>query len=278
MNEGKTSHDCGCSHIKVKLGKCDLYDANGNPRVDVPDERNLCRSAVLDMANQFAMRSAEAQLTADKLRNDDASAFAEHEAIATTWSCAGALLFELAGGESSEVEPLHPIIVGEMLWVFMNERRCELIKKDVYEKTLSPEDKAELAGLEAVLDARCALITALERLTPKGLDAMATAIATSICNRQTPLDAYTHMMMVEAIQELSRKKLLGRLTYEEEALLARCINRLERDPMRESFVPNAPANQCSNAERTQYEITIEQQKAKIAELETHLSPPKSDSP
>lgn len=269
MNDGKTIYDCGCSHLKVKLGKCDLYDANGNPCPEVTDENKLCRSAVLDMANQFAMRSAEVQLTANKLREDDASSYVEHEAIATTWSRASALLFELAGGEPSEVEPLHPIIVGEMLWSFINERRCELIAKDVHENGLSPERKVELAGLEAVLDARCALITALERLTPKGLDALATAFADSICNRQTPLDIETRRMLVDAIQDLSRKNLLGRLTYAEEALLARCINRLERDPMRESFVPNVPANECSDAERTQYELTIEQQKATIAELLTH---------
>lgn len=26
--------DCGCSHLKVRLGKCDVYDENGNLRTE----------------------------------------------------------------------------------------------------------------------------------------------------------------------------------------------------------------------------------------------------
>jgi len=242
-------YPCGCSDLIVVLGKCTQYDEKGEPRADVTAKQYICRSAILSMANQFATRAYNAELTADKLRDDDASSFAEHEAIATTWSSAGALLSELAGGEPSEVAPLHPIIVGEMLWSFMNERRCELITKDVHEKGLSPERKVELAALEAVLGARCALITALEQLAPKGLDALTTAFANTVCNGRTPLDIETRGMLVEAVQDLSRKQLLGRLTHEEEALLARCLNRIAREPIRESFAPNASANECSNAER-----------------------------
>jgi len=270
-------YPCGCSNLIVALGKCTQYDKKGEPRDDVTAKQYICRSTVLNMASQFATRSYNAHLTANKLREDDASSFAEHEAIATTWDSAGALLSELAGGEPSEVEPLHPIIVGEMLWERMNERRCELITKDVHEKGLSPERKVELAGLEAVLDARCALITALERLTPKGLDTLTTAFANMVCDRQTPLDIATRQTLVDAIQDLSRKKLLGRLTYEEEALLARCINRIERDPMREPFVSNVAANECSDTERTQYELTIEQQKTKIAELQARRAVSRVDA-
>jgi transcription elongation factor Elf1 len=25
-------YDCGCSHLKVRLGRCDLYDERGRPR------------------------------------------------------------------------------------------------------------------------------------------------------------------------------------------------------------------------------------------------------
>jgi hypothetical protein len=181
------------------------------------------------MANEFAMRSADARLTADKLREDDTASSAEQDVIASTWASVSSSLSELVGGEPSEVAPLHPIIVGEMLWTHMNERRCSLIKKDVNEKGLSPEHKAELAALEAVLDARIALLRALERLTPKGLGAVATAFAHYVCNRHTPLDIETRGVLVDAIQELARKKLIGRTTYEEEALLDRCIARLDNE-------------------------------------------------
>jgi len=79
-------YPCGCSNLIVALGKCTQYDKKGEPRADATAKQYMCRSAVLNMASQFATRSYNAHLTADKLREDDASSYVEHEAIATAWS------------------------------------------------------------------------------------------------------------------------------------------------------------------------------------------------
>jgi len=204
---------CGCKKENVLAGRCDTYDQNGARRAE-PEIYPICRSNVRSLVAHFERKrsGAEQQLVAD----------AFEEAAASVWDLLGDRIHETAE---------HPIIAGEREWERMNERRCALIRKDVSDKGLPPEERAELAALESVGDARDALLTALANLRPNGLDALETAFANCAADGSlglfTQMDDETRALCMDVVGKLRQKLLLGALDAAESDLLMRLEKRFD---------------------------------------------------
>jgi hypothetical protein len=213
MIDLSASLPCGCKKEKVLAGRCDTYDQNGLRRAE-PEIQPMCRSNVRRLAAHFERRRSDA----------------ENQLVADTFEEAAASVWELLGGRIHEAAE-HPIIAGERAWERMNERRCALIRKDVSDKGLPPEERAELAALESVGCARDALLTALANLRPKGLDALETAFANCAADGSlglfTQMDDETGALCVDVVGKLRQKLLLGSLDAAESDLLLRIEERFD---------------------------------------------------
>lgn len=242
MNDLSALMPCGCKKEKVLAGRCDTYDQNGARRVE-PEIYPICRSNVRSLAAHFEQRRHDVQERANDLRAKDAASYNEHQHIADTFEEAATSVWDLLGGRIDEVAE-HPIIAGERAWERMNERRCALIRKDVSDKGLPPEEKAELAALESVGDARDALLTALANLRPKGLDALETAFANCAAEGRlglfTQMDDETRALCMDVVGKLRQKLLLGSLDAAESDLLLRLKKRF--DPRLKALLQVAKAD------------------------------------
>jgi hypothetical protein len=204
---------CGCKKEKMLDGRCDTYDQNGARRAE-PEIYPICRSNVRSLAAHFERRGAGA----------------EQQLVADTFKEAAASVWDLLGDRIEEVAE-HPIVAGERAWERMNERRCALIRKDVSNKGLPPEERAELAALESVGDARDALLTALANLRPKGLDALETAFANCAADGSlglfTQMDDDTKTLCMDVVEKLRQKLMLGTMDAAETDLLMRLEKRFD---------------------------------------------------
>lgn len=220
---------CGCKKEKMLAGRCDTYDQNGLRRAE-PEIQPMCRSNVRTLAVHLEQRRHDVQERANDLRANDAASYTEHQHIADSFEEAAASVWELLGGRIHEAVE-HPIIAGERAWEQMNERRCALIRKDVSDKGLPPEERAELAALESVGDARNALLTALANLRPNGLDALETAFANCAADGKlgifTQMDDETRALCMGVVVKLRQKLLLGSLDAAESDLLLRLEKRFD---------------------------------------------------